>query len=105
MAYIYRVSRTIWDLFRVQVEWTKRSRKVLYHFTIFAIVKELLIIKNRRISPPTDLWKRASKMRPPPAIAIAKRMENCITSDNGYARTARDAGPTRSELLYFFLCL
>jgi len=29
----------------------KENKKVLYHFAIFAIVNELLIIKNRRISP------------------------------------------------------
>jgi len=32
----------------MQVERTKLSRKFLYHFEIFAIVNELLIVKNRR---------------------------------------------------------
>ena len=30
-----------------QVEWTKLSRKVLYHFAIFTMINEILIIKNR----------------------------------------------------------
>ena len=34
--------------FLVQVERVKLSRKVLYHFAIFAIVNEILITKNRQ---------------------------------------------------------
>jgi len=33
------------------MEDVKENKKVLYHFANFAIVNELLIIKNRRISP------------------------------------------------------
>jgi len=33
------------------MEEIKENKKVLYHFTVFAIVNEILIIKNRRISP------------------------------------------------------
>jgi len=32
------------DNARVQVERTKLSQKILYHFTIFAIVNEILVI-------------------------------------------------------------
>jgi len=49
LAYIYRMS----------VKWSrnggmqevKENKKVLYHLAIFAIVNELLICKNHRISP------------------------------------------------------
>jgi len=33
------------------MEEIKKNKKVLYHFAIFAIVNELLNIKNRHISP------------------------------------------------------
>jgi len=33
------------------MEEVKKDKKVLYHFVIFAIINELLIIKNYRISP------------------------------------------------------
>jgi len=33
------------------MEEVKENKKVLYYFAVFAIVNELLIIKNRRISP------------------------------------------------------
>jgi len=46
---VYVISQNSWDHTRVQVERTKLSRKVLYHFAIFAIVNELLVIKNRTI--------------------------------------------------------
>jgi len=48
--HIYRVFQIIWDNTHVQIERTKLSQKVLYHFAIFAI-NELLIIKNCCISP------------------------------------------------------
>jgi len=40
-----------WGLSCIREAWTKRNKKVLYYFTIFAIVNELLIIKNRYINP------------------------------------------------------
>jgi len=33
------------------MEEVKENKKVLYHFAVFVIVNELLIIKNYRISP------------------------------------------------------
>jgi len=36
---------------RVQVERTKLSQKIFYLFAIFAIINELLIIKDYCISP------------------------------------------------------
>jgi len=48
----------------VQVEYTKLSREVMYHFTIFAIVNELLIIKNRRINPAYCQLQARGEMRP-----------------------------------------
>jgi len=33
------------------MEEVKNNKEVLYHFAVFVIVNELLIIKNRRISP------------------------------------------------------
>jgi len=32
-------------MIKLSTKWTKLSRKVLYHFTIFVIVNEILIIK------------------------------------------------------------
>jgi len=33
------------------MEEVKENKKALYHFAVFAIVNELLIIKNHHISP------------------------------------------------------
>jgi len=33
------------------MEEVKENKKVLYHFAVFAIISELLIVKNRRVSP------------------------------------------------------
>jgi len=41
----------------------KKNKKVLYHFAIFAIVNELLIIKNHRISPAYCLMQVRDEMR------------------------------------------
>jgi len=49
----------------MQVERTKLSQKVLYYFTIFAIVNELLIIKHCCINPSYRLMQARDKMRPP----------------------------------------
>jgi len=47
------------------IEEVKENKKILYHFTNFAIVNELLIIKNSRISPAYWLMQARDKMRPP----------------------------------------
>jgi len=47
------------------MEEVKENKKVLYHFAYFAIVNELLIIKNRRISPAYWLMQARDEMRPP----------------------------------------
>jgi len=47
------------------MEGVKENKKVLYHFATFAIVNELLIIKNRRISPTYRLMQARDEMRPP----------------------------------------
>jgi len=62
---IYRVSvkkgrSRGWEHGRV-----KENKKVLYHFANFAILNELLISKNRRISPTYWLMQAREEMRPP----------------------------------------
>jgi len=47
------------------MEEVKENKKVLYHFVVFAIVHELLIIKNRHISPAYWLMQVRDEMRPP----------------------------------------
>jgi len=42
----------------------KENKKVLYHFAIFTIVNELLIIKNRRLSSAYCLMQARDEMRP-----------------------------------------
>jgi len=46
------------------MEEVKENKKVLHHFVNFAIVNELLIIKNRRISPAYWLMQGRDEMRP-----------------------------------------
>jgi len=43
----------------------KENKKVSYHFAIFAIVNELLIIKNHHTSPPYCLLQACDEMSPP----------------------------------------
>jgi len=47
------------------MEEVKENKKVLYHSTNFAIVNELLIIKNRCISPAYWLMQACDEMWPP----------------------------------------
>jgi len=44
-------------------EKSQRGQKVLYHFAFFVIVNELLIIKNRRITPTYCLMQARDEMR------------------------------------------
>jgi len=71
----------------------KENKKVLYYFANFAIVKELLIIKNRRIIPAYWLMHARDEMRPLCQRGCWARGELFITSGNGYARATRNAGP------------
>jgi len=50
------------------------EEKVLHYFAIFAIINELLIIKNCRISPTYCLMQARGR----PAIVIARRAESCL---------------------------
>jgi len=45
---LYRVSQNNRQIFHGQIERTKLSRKVRYHFAIFAIINKILITKNCR---------------------------------------------------------
>ena len=48
--YMYkRVILTYFITHHEQVEWIKLSRKVIYHFAVYAIVNEILITKNCQI--------------------------------------------------------
>jgi len=47
------------------MEEVKENKKVLHHFAIFAIVNELLIIKNRRINTAYWWMQARDEMRPP----------------------------------------
>jgi len=47
------------------MEEVKENKKILYHFAIFAIVNELLIIKNRHISSAYCLIQARDEMWPP----------------------------------------
>jgi len=71
------------------MEEVKENKNVLYHFAIFAIVNELLIIRNRHISPAYCLMQARDKMRSLCDGCLA-RGELFITSDNGYARAAHN---------------
>jgi len=59
------------------MEEVEENKKVLYHFAIFAIVTELLIIKNRRMSPAYYLMQARDEMRPP-TIEVPRRAGNCL---------------------------
>jgi len=54
-----RVFRGQQKNFCQRIEHVKLSKKVLYHFAKFAIVNELLIIENRRISARDRLQSNA----------------------------------------------
>jgi len=62
---LYRVSVKKGRSHGESMEGVKENKKVLYHFANFAIVNELLIIKNRRISPAYWLMQARDEMRPP----------------------------------------
>jgi len=75
---------------------SRRTKKVLYHFAVFAIVIELLIVKNCRISPAwlmqvcDEMWplshrvvRRARSCLLQTAIATHER---CVTLDPHSAR-------------------
>jgi len=62
--YIYRVSVKKGRTHGWELEEVKQNKKVLYHFANFAIVNELLIIKNRRINPAYRLMQARDEMRP-----------------------------------------
>jgi len=62
--HIYRVSVKKGRSHGGSTEEVKENKKV-YHFANFAIVNELLIIKNRRINPTYWLMQARDKMRPP----------------------------------------
>jgi len=61
-------------VYRVSVKWGRNQdwehgrsqgkQKVLYYFVVFAIINELLIIKNRRINPAYWLMQARDEMRP-----------------------------------------
>jgi len=55
-----------------ELEEVKENKRVLYHFANFAIVNELLIIKNRRISPSYWLMQARDEMRPPTRLLGAR---------------------------------
>jgi len=67
----------------------KENKKVLYHFAVFAIVNELLIIKYCRINPTYWLMQARDEMQLPTRLGG----ELFITSGNGYTRAARNIGP------------
>jgi len=62
-VYIYRVKKG--RSRGGSMEEVKENKKVLYHFANFAIVNELLIIKNFRISPAYWLMQARDEMHPP----------------------------------------
>lgn len=53
--YMYRMFHNVRANACELIDQTKLSRKVLYLFVIFAIVNELLIIKNRRMQARSDI--------------------------------------------------
>jgi len=69
-VYIHRVSVKYGDIKVGSMEEVKENKKVLYHFAIFAIVNELLIIKNCRISSAYCLMQARDELRPPCDRAI-----------------------------------
>jgi len=77
------------------MEEVKENKKVfilVYHFTVFAIVNELLIIKNRRISPVYWLMQARDEMR---LLSIEIARGELFTSSNGYTQVTLNP---RSEL-------
>ena len=65
---VYRVSDLRLPTRKLKVDWIKPRRKVMYHFAKFAIVIELLMIKNRRISPAYRRIQARGEIRPPSVI-------------------------------------
>jgi len=60
-----------WDS---EYEEVKKNKKILYHFEIFVIVNELLIIKNRHINPAYCLMQARDKMS---SIEVASSDRGC----------------------------
>jgi len=60
--YIQGVSKSASANTRKQVEYSKLNRKVLYHFTIFAIIIEIFNIKVRQIRAHRDTMKQALEL-------------------------------------------
>jgi len=60
------------------LEEIKENKKVLYHFAIFAIVNELLIIRNCRISTIYSLQCKRAMRYGHPAIEVARRVGSCL---------------------------
>jgi len=97
-VYIYNIYT---QMYRVSVKWGKsrdwehgrsqEKQKVLYYFAIFAIVNELLIIRNRHISPTNTSVRRDVAVQR--SRLLGARGELFLTSGNGYARAARNTGP------------
>ena len=56
---LYRVSQNIWNYFYVQIERIKLNRKILYHFTIFAIITQWAeCLKSMHETTLRVLWKK-----------------------------------------------
>jgi len=64
-CHMYRVSVKKGRSYGWELEEVKENKKVLYHFVNFAIVNELLIIKNCRISPAYWLMQTRDEMQSP----------------------------------------
>jgi len=58
------------------MEEVKENKKILYHFANFAIVNELLIIKNRRVSP--AYWLMQARLVGRPVNEVARRASSCL---------------------------
>jgi len=67
----------------------KKNKKVLYHFVNFAIVNELLIIKNR-VSPAYWLMQTRDEMRPP---YQRRRTGSCLLQAAMATHERRVTGP------------
>jgi len=76
----------------------KKNKKVLYHFTVFTIVNELLIIKNCRISPAYWLMQACDEMRLSSRIKVASRAGSCLLQAAMATHERRVTLDPRSEL-------
>lgn len=83
---------------RVQVELVKPSRKVLYHFSIFSIIREILINEDWQI-------EARDEKRPPAVTRYSARGEAVGEANDGCVRAMRNAEAPRDKVFFLSFSL